>query len=237
MNNEPYLSEINQIISNISDSLIDFNAPREKGRLPTQASSEFITNREQGDWAEDLILRAINDSNLNFCAVKYGKSEKRVTGEEGFEDFFMEYQFELDTIGKRPDILIFDRKNYNADWNYDISNFSLSELTNIVPLAKVGVEIRSSSFLYDTYSATQEREAQGRVDRILAIKNQLLTEYGDILLGKVGWIKIIEDISIETISIVNFRCPSWSSTSRMKEVTDLLKELKKIFPPTKKGII
>jgi len=39
----------------------------------------------------------------NFFAVKYGKSDNLVAGEDGFDSFYQEFQNELDTIGKRPD--------------------------------------------------------------------------------------------------------------------------------------
>jgi len=32
-----------------------------KGRPPTMASSEFLTNKEQGGWAEKIVFKAIND--------------------------------------------------------------------------------------------------------------------------------------------------------------------------------
>jgi type II restriction enzyme len=195
--------------------------------MPTQASSEFITNREQGDWAEDLILRAINETRLNYVAVKYGKSEKRVTGEDGFEDFFNDYQQELDTIGKRPDILIFERTNYKDEWKFDISTLPMLQLAEIVPLAIAGVEIRSSSFLYDKYSESQEIELRGRMKRIMTIREQLLTEYKDILTVKTGWLKIIEEISPETAGIVKFKSPGWAATQRTKEAGVLIRDLKK----------
>ena len=42
-----YYNIIQELTSKISTSLVDFNAPRDKGRMPTQASSNFITNKEQ----------------------------------------------------------------------------------------------------------------------------------------------------------------------------------------------
>jgi len=36
-----------------------------------------------------------------------GKSENIVAGEPGFEEFYEQYQDELETTGKRPDILLF----------------------------------------------------------------------------------------------------------------------------------
>ena len=53
---EKYKDVINQICSSIHTGLIDFSEPRSKASIPTQASSEFITNKQQGDWAEEVIL-------------------------------------------------------------------------------------------------------------------------------------------------------------------------------------
>ena len=77
------------------------------GRPPTMASSEFLTNKEQGDWAERIVFKAINEYSAAYFAVAYGHSESIAAGDAGFADFYMAYQNELNTIGKRPDILIF----------------------------------------------------------------------------------------------------------------------------------
>jgi type II restriction enzyme len=31
------------------------------GRPPTMANSEFLTNKQQGDWAEQVVYKAINE--------------------------------------------------------------------------------------------------------------------------------------------------------------------------------
>jgi len=227
MSSLPYSQEINRITKLIPKELVDFDSPREPGRMPTQASSEFITNREQGDWAEELVLNTFNSSNLPICAVKYGKSEKRVTGEKGFEEFFLEYQTELDTIGKRPDILIFDKSDYMPEWNYNISGYSKSELEIIVPKAKAGVEIRSSSFLYKKYNSSQEQEMAARKSKIFEFKNTLLNEYRVEIETKPEWKEIIESINDDSLALISFRTPSWSSSPRLKEISQLIGKLKK----------
>ena len=75
-----YFEKIRELTKGISVKLIDFSQPRNIARTPTQASSNFITNKEQGDWAENLITRAINEISRNFVAVKYGKSDDLVAG-------------------------------------------------------------------------------------------------------------------------------------------------------------
>lgn len=101
-----YCDRIRKLTKNVPVELVDFEQPRDMARTPTQASSNFITNKEQGDWAENLVTRAINENSKNFVAVKYGKSDDLVSGEDGFDTFYQDFQTELDTIGKRPDLLI-----------------------------------------------------------------------------------------------------------------------------------
>jgi type II restriction enzyme len=58
------------------------------GKPPTLASSAFLTNRRQGDWAEQVILKAINEKLPGYCAVLYGRTEDISSGEESFEEFY-----------------------------------------------------------------------------------------------------------------------------------------------------
>ena len=95
-----YYERIRELTKNVPATLVDFGLPRDPSWTPTQASSNFITNKEQGDWAENLVTRAINETSKNFVAVKYGKSDDLVAGEDGFDNFYQDFQSELDTIGK-----------------------------------------------------------------------------------------------------------------------------------------
>lgn len=95
-----YFETIKNLTANISTELVDFSQERIPANAPTQASSNFITNKEQGDWAENLIMRAINNASHNYIAVHYGKNDDLVAGDEGFDTFYQEFQNELDTIGK-----------------------------------------------------------------------------------------------------------------------------------------
>lgn len=109
------------------------------GRAPTMASSEFLTNKEQGDWAESIVQRAINEHMPALLAVQYGRSDSLAAGDEGFEAFYASYQDELNGIGKRPDILVFDRSQF-PDGVPDISS------DEVVSRAIAAIEVRSSSF-------------------------------------------------------------------------------------------
>ena len=143
-----YRDTIEQLKSSVSSSLVDFDSERTRGRPPTQAFSEFLTNREQGDWAETLILKAINETSKNYKAVKYGRSDNLLAGEDGFKEFYESYQDELDEISKRPDILVYKISDYDTFWEKDISKFNRQQLDEIVPKAVAGLEIRSSSFCW-----------------------------------------------------------------------------------------
>lgn len=144
-----YKNEINKICSSIHTGLVDFSQPRSEASMPTQASSEFITNKQQGDWAENVIFRAVNDNSQKIVAVKYGKSDDLVAGDVGFESFYNSYQTELDLIGKRPDLLLFKREDFNAELGYDISSLTHVEIADYVSKAIAGIEVRSSAFLVD----------------------------------------------------------------------------------------
>ena len=86
-----------------------------QGRAPASASSEFLTNKEQGDWAEQLVLSSINAASSDYVALSYGRSDSISAGEPGFADFYAKYQEEQNSIGKRPDILVFKREEAPKD--------------------------------------------------------------------------------------------------------------------------
>src|SRR5574344_37712 len=142
-NNMKYIERIKGLVKNIPAELVDFSQPRDTAHTPTQASSNFITNKEQGDWAEKLIFTAINTTSSNYCAVRYGKSDNLIAGEDGFDEFFQDFQDELDAIGKRPDLLIFKKSDFKADLGLDISHIPHEMITEYVSKAVAGIEVRS----------------------------------------------------------------------------------------------
>lgn len=151
MNEESYVEKINRLASNISVDIIDLSVKRTRGKAPTIAFSSFITNSQQGNWAEEVVQKSINESFSDFVAIQYGKSDDIVAGDPGFTEFYEEYQDELDTIGKRPDILLYDNANFNSSLGKDISKLSDDMLNKIVPEAKAGFEVRSSSYLAEKF--------------------------------------------------------------------------------------
>lgn len=223
-----YFEQLREITKKIPDSIVDFNIPRDRTSPPTQASSNFITNKEQGDWAEDLIFKAINETSKNYVAVRYGKSDDLVAGEEGFDDFYNEFQDELDAIGKRPDLLIFKKSDFDEKFGNDISRINHSRITNYVKKAIAGLEIRSSAFLIDKYESEMQKRTKFHLESALSIKDQILNNFSDLLEHpkKIAYLELLQSINSQTINAINFRRPSWNSTERLQELTALFKALK-----------
>lgn len=223
-----YFERIKELTRNIPPELVDFSQPREIARTPTQASSNFITNKEQGDWAEGLIMRAINENATNHIAVKYGKSDDLVAGEEGFDAFFQEFQDELDTIGKRPDLLIFEKKDFDATLGFDISHTPHNKIDLYVKKAIAGIEVRSSAFLIDHYEEAMRKRTDWFIQNALTIKETILSGYGDILNhpARHKYIDYLKGLDENTIHITDFKVPGWHSNERISQLNDLFKQLK-----------
>lgn len=221
-----YIDTIERIISEISPTIVDFSTERVRGSAPTQVSSEFLTNKEQGDWAEKTLINGINNYSNKYVAVKYGRDDDIVAGDENFKEFYKEYQNELDEIGKRPDVLIFDKKDYPYD-TYNISRFDREELDKIVPLAKCGIEVRSSAFLFDKYEKFMAEKQERLMQSSLEIKDTIIESYGQLLLAKDKELyKVICSITPENMHVIRYRSPSWKSSQQLFELSGLLKQLK-----------
>jgi len=191
------------------------------GRPPTMASSEFLTNKEQGDWAEQIVLKAINDNSPDYRAEKYGRSDSLAAGDPGFEDFYVSYQEELNSIGKRPDLLIFKRRNVgDAELNLDDDR--------TVSRAVAAIEVRSSSFLANRYSEFMETRASQAVRRCRELRSAVLQDQMRALLQQKSpeILSLIQNSNDETFRELDFRLRSWSSSAELQELSALLRELK-----------
>lgn len=231
-----YYDKIRELTKTVPATLVDFGLPRDPARTPTQASSNFITNKEQGDWAENLVFRAINETSKNFVAVKYGKSDDLVAGEDGFDTFYQEFQDELDTIGKRPDLLIFKKEDFNTDWGLDISHIPHHTITEYVKKAIAGIEVRSSAFLIDKYEEAMQVRTEKYSQLALQTRDYILAEFKEELnhSTRQAYVEILQSITSNNLSVTDFRVPSWSSTERLSELKshfrilkDAIKEIQK----------
>lgn len=223
-----YKQIIDDICRKIHTGVIDFSKPRSEASMPTMASSEFITNKQQGDWAENVIFRAINDNSENIVAVKYGKSDDLVAGDVGFEEFFNNYQNELNTIGKRPDILLFSKEDFDESLGYDISSQDNHNIGEYVSKAVAGIEVRSSAFLINKYTEEANRIVNENTQKIIELKSKILSDYVDLLEQKrPEFIPILQQLDEVSVRTIDFRVVSWRSSQRLQELSALLSEMKK----------
>jgi hypothetical protein len=139
---------------------------RDRGRCPTQAFSEFLTNREQGDLAENLLIKIINEKIPELVAVQYGRTENLIAGDPGFKDFYEKYQDELEELGKCPDLLIYGKEDYTTEIKQELeSGKERKAVISTTKKALAGLEIRSSAFLakkYESHVAKLRKESGKR---------------------------------------------------------------------------
>lgn len=231
-----YYEKIRELTKTVPTTLVDFGLPRDLVRTPTQASSNFITNKEQGDWAENLVTRAINETSKNFVAVKYGKSDDLIAGDDGFDSFYQEFQNELDTIGKRPDLLIFRKSDFDKELGYDISRVPHNTITDYVKKAIAGIEVRSSAFLIDRYEEAMVIRTERYSQLALHTRDKILSEYSDLLEhpNRSKYIPVLQSITAETLSVTDFKVPGWSSSERLAQLNNHFKELKRAIKEIQK---
>jgi hypothetical protein len=72
--------------------------------------SDFLMRFSQGRWAEDILMRTINQTD-DFRAVPYGPSSVAPSDPHEMERYF-EHLDQAGAIGKRPDLLILSRGDY-----------------------------------------------------------------------------------------------------------------------------
>lgn len=218
--------KIRDIISKIPAETMDFTQNRKRGTTPSMVSSEFITNKQLGDWTEELLFNSINESSKHYVAVRYGKSDDIVAGDKGFKEFYEKYQDELDTIGKRPDLLIFKKSDYREDYGLDISD--KQDIDEYVKKAIAGIEVRSSAFLHKKYDACKTQAIKDATARALQLKDEIISGYADSLQeGKrKAYLDILNSISENTLSTIQVNRPSWRSSERLSRLSSMLSKLR-----------
>lgn len=218
--NEEYATRINTLIRT-HPLEIDADVVLQ-GRVPTAASSEFLTNKEQGDWAEKLVLASINAASSQYIALPYGRSESIAAGDPGFAAFYATYLDELNTIGKRPDILIFKREDAPVDGIVDVQD------SELISKAVAAIEVRSSSFLskkYEDFMVRRETEAMASCMRL---KEEILAEpYGSILAERNReTYTFLATAAPATFRELNFRAVNWSSSPELRFISEKMKEIR-----------
>ena len=192
------------------------------GPPPTLASSQFLTNREQGLWAEDVALRAVNEHAREYSALHYGQTDSISAGDPAFAQHYAAYRDELNSIGKRPDILIF-RRHEAPEESDELAD------PEVVSRAVAALEVRSSSFLATRYSSFMRERNRAAESECAAVRKTLLTEpYSSLLVGRNPVLhQLLTMASPQTFHELDFRLPGWRSTDELRRLTDLLRRLKK----------
>jgi len=213
-----YRNRIARLIENIP---FDIDADVQvSGRPPTMASSMFLTNKEQGEWAEEIVCNAINECSEEYRAVRYGGRGSLSAGDPGFSDYWRLYLDELNAIGKKPDILVYRRNDV-------VGNFDLED-DEFVQNAAAAIEVRSSSFLAGKYASFMEnrtREAEAAVGKYQKI---LLEEpYSSLLQEKSPNLhSMMRTATADTFRELSFRSGNWQSTKELRELSGVLRSLK-----------
>lgn len=207
--------------------------PFVEGRPPTQAFSEFLTNKEQGDWAESTFIANFNRTQSNLWAVKYGRSEDLIAGEPGFDEYYRRYQNELSQIGKRPDLLIFDRLWFieNLGNSIDISTMELDILNKLVPQAKYAIEVRSSAFISKKYEIFSQKNQDFYKQEIISCARELIDSHKEQLESLKGWKEYCNKLLIDGVdkNLSPPRAGAKRSTAALAHASDLTKEIKAAF--------
>ena len=191
------------------------------GRPPTSATSEFLTNKEQGDWAERLVVKAINESTVGYVAVRYGRGDSIAAGDPSFAEFYRSYQEELNTIGKKPDVLLFRAGDEPKD---------AAELDDptVVGRAIAAIEVRSSSFLCNKYRAAMEGRIAEAEKRCAELRKKILEEpYASLLEKKNPVIlDLLRRATSSSFYAWTFRAISLPSTTEFRQLSAWMRELR-----------
>jgi len=216
-------SSYRRTIAHLIDTVpfdIDIDIQLSDRRPPTMANSMFLTNREQGDWAEAVVFNAINEYAQEYCAVRYGHESDLAAGDPGFAEFYRSYVHELNTIGKRPDILVYKRSDVPNDFDLEDEEF--------IQNAVAAIEVRSSSFLANKYSVFMEDRTREAETTVSEIQKKLLTEpYSSLLFEKSPNLhEMIRTATADTFRELDFNLRTWTSTEHLRELSSTLKLLK-----------
>ncbi len=134
--------------------------PERKPTVPTDARSEFLANRAMGDWAEQMLAKAIDRAFPEWLVVQYGDTNRIAAGHPGFRASYLAGLEGTRQFGKRPDLLLFPAKAAVAT---DLSTQSHAETESLVKQAIAAIEVRSSKFEALTYMRVrQQQRAAGK---------------------------------------------------------------------------
>jgi hypothetical protein len=106
---------------------------------------DFLARWSQGSWAESKVIEMIDYS--GYLAVPYGPSRGDPIERDfsGWTRFFEEYQRRLETQGKRPDLLVFERSvSKNNEAVYKLQDMDDRSSGQIASSCIVALEVETS---------------------------------------------------------------------------------------------
>lgn len=139
MNNSPAPEDA------LPEELEGFEIDAKPGKPPTIRGSDFAMRYEQGRWSEERILESINASQ-NWRAIAYGRSGLGPDKKEDIIKYFHEYK-KLEKFGKRPDILVLRRSDYErleSQIPEDTSLTTDEDLKAFLDVSVCGIEAENS---------------------------------------------------------------------------------------------
>jgi len=110
-----------------------------------------------GDWAEDVLARALRDSGAGWIVAHYGNAERIAAGDPGFREFYLSVKEEVRQYGKRPDLLVFPA---TARVPADMTALPLGEADKLVPGGLAAIEVRSSKYEALKYMRVRREDLQ-----------------------------------------------------------------------------
>lgn len=214
--NADYFAELNRLLPKIVTKLkkvgikkqhLAFGGEGEvlKGRVPTDANSEFLANRAMGDWAENLLSSAVQTALPKLKSIQYGNSDRMAAGEPGFKEFYLAGVEETRRYGKRPDLLLFaaDEKVPN-----ELSTLGHLKTAPFVKRAIASLEVRSSKFealKYMKFRETQRADGNksGRESPSFTVKvEDLVVVYRWLELNRMP--QSYCQVFFDTVFAINF---------------------------------
>ena len=122
---------------------------RPKRKAPPPRGLDFFIRWSQGAWAEKRVIEAINRDH-SWSAFQYGASRGDPKSFEEFKGEWEAYQTAQGRMGKRPDVLVFDRSivpELDAKVSGGLSNMKLQPDVNLLGIPEkslCGIEVETS---------------------------------------------------------------------------------------------
>lgn len=119
-------------------------------RPPTFRGSDFAMRYAQGQWSEERIIESINMSS-GYRALPYGRLQIGPENKEEIPEYWEKY-IRAESVGKRPDILLLRRHNFErltGNLPEDPTLATDEELSPFLEAAICGIEAENSLWVAD----------------------------------------------------------------------------------------